>query len=207
MWQLVAPMPGRRKPRWSRCSTGGTAQTVSSPALMAGLPASSAMVCVRPPLVASPAGSSSGFVLQNEVPVAAQPAPVKPHVVPSSMSWPPSVMVPAPTKQLPPVLLARMLLVTVRVGATVSVARVRETAPPLPALLPEKVSLVTVRVPPLSMAPPTVLALLLEKVLLVTPSTPVLFSTAPPLLLALLPETVLLATVAVAQVRWLARPL
>jgi hypothetical protein len=67
-------------------STGGAAQTVSSPALIAGLPASSAMVCVGPPLLASPAGSSSGGVLQNEVPVVVgQPVPVKPHVVPSSM--------------------------------------------------------------------------------------------------------------------------
>jgi len=66
--------------------TGDAAQTVSLPALIAGLPASSAMVCVGPPLLASPAGSSCGFVLQNEVPVVvAQPAPVKPHVVLSSM--------------------------------------------------------------------------------------------------------------------------
>src|SRR5438034_11001156 len=69
---------------------------VSLPALIAGLPASSAMVCVGPPLLASPAGSSSGFVLQNEVPVVvAQLAPVKPHVVPSSMLCPPSVMITA----------------------------------------------------------------------------------------------------------------
>src|SRR5438874_12824953 len=83
---------------------------------MAGLPASSAMVCVGPPLVASPAGSSSGFVLQNEVPVVlAQLAPVKPHVVLSSMLCPPSVIaVPAATPQFPPeVLLARMLLASV----------------------------------------------------------------------------------------------
>src|SRR5439155_26645260 len=79
------------------------------------------MVCVGPPLLApatqllelqsvlwvqlapafvpptqSPAGSSSGFVLQNEVPVVvAQLAPVKPHVVPSSMLCPPSVMITA----------------------------------------------------------------------------------------------------------------
>ena len=61
-------------------------QAVSSPALIAGLPDSSAMVCVGPPLFASPAGSRSGFVLQNEVPLAlAQPAPVKPHVAASSI--------------------------------------------------------------------------------------------------------------------------
>src|SRR5436309_9770892 len=106
MEQLVAHMPGRTNPRWSRLFTGGAAQTVASPLLIAGLPASSAMVCVGPPLLApatqllelqsvfwvqlapafvpptqSPAGSSSGFVLQNEVPVVvAQLAPVKPHL-------------------------------------------------------------------------------------------------------------------------------
>jgi len=58
----------------------------SSPALIAGLPASSAMVCVGPPLLASPAGSSSGSVLQNDVPVVvAQFVPLKPHVLESSM--------------------------------------------------------------------------------------------------------------------------
>jgi hypothetical protein len=68
MEQFIAPMPGRTNPRWSRLLMGGAVQTVSSPALIAGLPASSAMVCVGPPLLASPAGSSSGFVLHNEVP-------------------------------------------------------------------------------------------------------------------------------------------
>ena len=62
--------------------TGGIMQTVSLPALTAGLIASSAMVCVGPPLLASPAGSSSGFVLQSEVPVGAQ---LKPQLLPSSM--------------------------------------------------------------------------------------------------------------------------
>src|SRR5438034_5935400 len=70
MEHLLAPIPGRTNPRWSRLFTGGAAQTVSSPALIAGLPDSSAMVCVGPPLFAS-AGASSGLVLQNEVPVAA----------------------------------------------------------------------------------------------------------------------------------------
>src|SRR2546425_4031339 len=63
-------------------------QMVSSPALIAGLPPLSAMVCVGPPLLASPPGSSSGFVLQNEVPVGG--AQLKPHVVLSSMLCPPS---------------------------------------------------------------------------------------------------------------------
>ena len=76
--------------------TGGSAQTLSSPALIAGLvpvqaagvpsPSHSAMVCVGPPLEASPLGSSSGTVLQNEVPlVSVQPIPVKPHPAWSSM--------------------------------------------------------------------------------------------------------------------------
>src|SRR5437879_556809 len=138
MEHWVAPEPGRTYPRWSRLFTGGAAQTVSSPALIAGLPASSATVCVGPPLLASPAGSSSGFVLQNEVPVVvAQLVPVKPHVVPSSMLCPPSVKVP---RQLSPeVLLARMLLTTVTVPLSVLMAS------PAKALLPEKVLLVTVR--------------------------------------------------------------
>src|SRR5215813_5763362 len=96
MEHLVAPAPGRTKPRWSRLFTGDIMQTVSSPALIAGLvpvqeagvpdPAHNAMVCVGPPLLTSPAGSSSGFVLQNDRPVVfEQPVPVKPHVVPSSM--------------------------------------------------------------------------------------------------------------------------
>ena len=42
-------------------------------------------------------------MLQNELPlIVAQPVPVKPHVVPSSMLWPPSVT--ALPAQLPPVL-------------------------------------------------------------------------------------------------------
>jgi hypothetical protein len=92
--------------------TGGAAQTDSLPALTAGLPARSAMVSVGPPLFAKPAGSSWGLVLQNELPlVVAQLAPMKSHVVPSSMLWPPSVRPPA---QLPPeVLLATMVLLIV----------------------------------------------------------------------------------------------
>ena len=44
--------------------------------------------------------------------------------------------------------------------------------PPLHALLPEKVLLVTVSEPPLEMPPPPLYALLAEKVLLVTVSVP-----------------------------------
>ncbi len=136
----MAPVPGRMAPRWSTPFTGGLTQTDSSPALTAGLPASSAMVRVGPPLFASPL-ASCGVVLQNELPlVLVQPVPVKPHVVPSSMLWPPSVIVPA---QLPPeVPLATMVLVTVSVPAF--------EMPPAPAgaLLLEKVLLMTVTVPP-----------------------------------------------------------
>src|SRR3989442_12701193 len=85
------------------------------------------------------------------------------------------MMVEPDTAQLSPeVSLARMLLGTVPVLALVLMA------PPLRvALLPEKVLLVTVSVPPLlTMAPPSV-ALLPEKVLLVTVSVPPL-SMAPP---------------------------
>src|SRR2546426_4501010 len=121
-------------------------QMVSSPALIAGLPPLSAMVCVGPPLLASPPGSSSGFVLQNEVPVGG--AQLKPHVVLSSMLCPPSVMVPA-DRQLPPVLWARMLL-------TIVTAAVRMAPPPPLARLSEKVLLVTVSLPPF--APPPAMA-------------------------------------------------
>src|SRR2546426_2699748 len=148
MEQLVAPTPGRTYPRWSRLFTGGAAQTVSSPALIAGLIDPSAMVCVGPPLLASPAGSSSGLVLQNEVPlVLEQPVPVKPHVAPSSMLWPPSVTVPPNiTVQLPPVLSARMLLVTVAEPSL-------RIAPPAGAGLPEELRFVMFVVPPLKVAP------------------------------------------------------
>src|SRR5215510_12901890 len=103
------------------------------------------MVCVGPPLLASPAGSSSGLVLQNEVPVVvAQLAPVKPHVVPVSMLCPPSTVSPKSDPQFPPeVLLARMLLVIVRLPLL-------KMAPPWSvALLPAKVLLVTVGSRPL----------------------------------------------------------
>ena len=104
--QLANPVPGRTKPRWSTPLTGSLAHTFSSPALIAGLPACSAIVCVGPPLFCSPAGSSRGSVLLH-----ASFAALKPQLVPSSRLWPPSVSGPA---QLPPAeLLATMLLVTV----------------------------------------------------------------------------------------------
>src|SRR5436309_1840173 len=71
--------------------------------------------------------------------------------------------------QLPPVLLASMLLVTVAVPSSAPVCKI---APPAAAkgprtLLPAKVQLITVSVPALEMAPPSD-ALLLKKVLLAT---------------------------------------
>ena len=57
---------------------------------------------------------------------------------------------PSAARQLPPVLLARMLL------TTVNVPKFAMAPPPLLALLPEKVQLVTLAVPvTFKMAPPT----------------------------------------------------
>src|SRR5438552_3715358 len=105
-------------------------------------------------------------------------------------------MVPPFDTQFPPVLLTKMLLVTV--------AEPRIAPPPRPpALLPAKEQLVTVAVPPnrLSMAPLEPLgALLPEKVLLVTVTMPKPLAMAPPpppTPEALLPEKVLLVTLSV----------
>src|SRR6266851_3864343 len=97
------------------------------------------------------------------------------------------------TKQLPPVLLARMVL-TIVAWPPVSKA----PALPAPALLPENVQLVTVTVPLLEMAPPSLAApaLLPEKVQSVTARVPLL-AMAPPASPALLPEKVELVTVRV----------
>jgi hypothetical protein len=105
---------------------------------------------------------------------------VKPHVVPSSMLWPPSVIAPS---QLPPVLLATIVFLSVARHALSPVSpqvAALPIAPPPPAsaLLPEKVLLVMVRVPALQMPPPAPV-LLLKKVLLVTVSVPAL-KMAPP---------------------------
>src|SRR5947208_3269200 len=86
-------------------------------------------------------------------------------------------MVPPFDTQFPPVLLTKMLLVTV--------AEPRIAPPPRPpALLPEKEQLVTVAVPLLLMAPPPLKArlpaLLPETVLLVTLSVPKLAMAPPP---------------------------
>src|SRR5262245_61895645 len=181
-------------------------QMVSLPALIAGLPDWSATVCVGPSLLASPAGSSSGFLLQNEVPVGfAQLSPVKPHVVPSSMLLPPEIVTPSGPQLPPEVVLARMLLVTVVVPRLELLMLKMAPRRPPRALLPEKVPLITVSVPALlKMAPPPrvapVAALLPEKVLLATvaPRRLLVKMAPPPLalaLLALLPEKVLLVTV------------
>lgn len=81
--------------------------TVSSPVLIAGLaavhpvgiptPVQRATVWVGPLLLASPAGSSWGLVLQVEVPIVfVHPEPAKPQVSLSSRLWPPSVIVAMP---------------------------------------------------------------------------------------------------------------
>src|SRR2546425_1234260 len=101
------------------------------------------MVCVGPPLLASPAGSSSGLVLQNEVPV-------------------PARVVPVPMAALPESLLRKKVVLV-----TPPLAPLSTVVPPPPGEeLPEKVQLVTVsgKRLPLEIAPP----LLPEKVLLVT---------------------------------------
>src|SRR5579862_1341913 len=74
MEQLVAPAPGRTKPRWSRGADSLHANSL--PALIAGLaavhpagaptPVHKAIVCVGPPLFCRPAGSSCGSVLLSE---------------------------------------------------------------------------------------------------------------------------------------------
>src|SRR5512144_1806475 len=68
---------------------GFAAHTAWLPVLMAGLPGCSAMVCVAPPFVARPAGSSMGSV-----------AGPRPHSPLESRLLPPSVM--ASPAQLPP---------------------------------------------------------------------------------------------------------
>ena len=55
----------------------------------------------------------------------------------------------APTGKRPPALLPEKVLLV-----TVSVPTLAMPPPPMPALLPEKVLLVTVSVPPLEMPPP-----------------------------------------------------
>src|SRR5215470_3568357 len=122
--------------------TGPVAQMLSSPALIAGLPASRAMVWVGPPLSWSPNGSSCGLVLLKE-PCAA----LKPQLVPSSMLWPPSVMLPS---QSP---VATIVLMTL----TIPFNPLLDRLPPasLGARLSLKVVLVMVTCPPvLARAPP-----------------------------------------------------
>jgi len=93
------PPCGRETPRWSVA-----VQLPLSPALIAGLPASRACVCVGPPLFAS--GPSSGFVLFRS------PAPPRPHVASLARLCPPEVIVPP---QSPGELLATIVLVSVAV--------------------------------------------------------------------------------------------
>src|SRR5262249_38557814 len=130
---------GRETPRWSRPATGSAAHLAGSPGSIAGLPGSSAIVCVGPPFFPGPAGSSRGFVSQNELPLVSEhPEPVKPQVAPSSMLWPPSLGGKL-TLQFAPGLPAMIVFVNVAspFGKTL--------APSMPALLPLIVQLTTVR--------------------------------------------------------------
>ena len=86
------------------------------------------------------------------------------------------------------------LLATI-VFSSVTVYPELRMPPPLLALLPEKVLLLTVSPPKLEIPPPAWPALLPEKVLLLTVTVLVLLEMPPPLLLALLPKKVLLLTV------------
>src|SRR5262249_25136205 len=129
---------GRETPRWSRPATGSAAHLAGSPGSIAGLPGSSAVVGVGPPFFPGPAGSSRGFVSQNELPLVSEhPAPVKRQVAPSSMLWPPSLG-PKPLLQFASGVPATIVFVNVA-----SPFR-KALAPSLPALLPLIVQLTTV---------------------------------------------------------------
>src|SRR5439155_10324772 len=136
---------------------------VSSPALIAGLPAPGALGCGGPPLLASPAGSSSGLVLQNEVPVAAVHVPFAVGGVPvqsESAEHPrPGKSPPTQWKQLVPPkphVVPSSMLLPPSVGA---VTKLPTPQFPPEVLLP-KMLLVTVAVPSFEMAPPLTPALL-----------------------------------------------
>jgi len=95
----------------------------SSPALMAGLPTSSATVCVGPPLFWRPAGSSCGSVLLSDA-----FAELKPQLVPSSRLWLPSVI--GPAQLCPEEVVATSVLVSAGMRADAYVRRdsIREGA-------------------------------------------------------------------------------
>src|SRR5216684_935836 len=100
-----------------------------SPPSMAGLPAPSAIVCVGPPLFASGPRRGLATVIPTQV---------------ESPNWrlcPPPKMLAPENEQLPPLLLAMMVLVT----AVTGVRPPKATAPPDgAAVLPAMVQLVTV---------------------------------------------------------------
>src|SRR5438093_1072026 len=140
-------MPGRTNPRSSRLLTGGAAQTVSLPALIAGLPASSAMVCVGPPLLARPAGASCGWVLPQLVSavlvreLARQERVAGPVVVvappPAGAAVPERVqLLTVGGKRLPLEVVPAGLPEKLLLGPLVVPKSARRMAPPLAALLP-----------------------------------------------------------------------
>src|SRR4051812_351056 len=86
---------------------------------MAGLPAPIAIVCVSPPLFASAPRSGLATVIPVQV------------VSPNWRLFPPLISAPAATAQLPPLLLAMIVLEIHVTGVTAS----KYTAPPDPAAL------------------------------------------------------------------------
>src|SRR5690242_2635885 len=102
---------------------------------IAGLPVSSAMVGVGPPLLAGPAVESSGLVLLR-LPVA-----VKPHELSLEMLKPASMIVPEQLRLgLPPEVVLPATIVFLRVAEPP--LRMPPAAPVLAVLLPDKVLLV-----------------------------------------------------------------
>src|SRR5260221_2898257 len=107
---------GRTKPRWSRLLTGAAAHTASSPASIAGLPASSAIVWVGPPLFWRPLGASPAAMLFLS------PGAVNGQVESSETLCPEEVR--KPPEQFPPEAFATMVFVKAREPS------VLETPPP-----------------------------------------------------------------------------
>src|SRR5215467_1192425 len=185
---------GRVTPRWSVATARQAAEGTWS---TAGLLAVRASVWVGSPLLAN--GPSKGFVFWRSV------LAVKPQSVLLSRLYPSSVIVPE-LAQLPPVFLATILVLIVRIPdetfsmppplpvGVVFLAKVLKAIVSLPlfpipppwkeARFPAKVLLVMLSVAPGCKdsleRPPPMNAELLEKVLLVTVSVPKLHSPPPP---------------------------
>ncbi len=194
---------GRVAPRWSVVGP-----LVQFPASMAGLPGKRAWVRVEPPLLANAPSEGSKPMMLPLSPFTKPHAPVP---VSSIRLLPKSLNVPPPRKQSSGL---RLLAMIVPPKLSV-VPEVRYSCSKPPPLLPLRVLLLTVNVPPLLKMPPppfTVAELLErvlllpqrgkmpppvgvpERVLLLTVNVP-WFKMPPPALAAELPERVLLLTV------------